>query len=588
MATYQINQDNPPTGAGYLPGDVVECPSWAVVPSWLYIGDEQWVPNDTVRIKKTLTGGLEYLDVGSEQIPMITLFPSGDTSFVTDSANFAAAITVASVSGGQVTVTPGDYWVKDVELHSGVAIVSNSLPAMNFSAVCPDLGLDVTTPFLGGVRFNGTGTEVVFRANTTARVATDTLASPDDVAVSGIKLSGLVGVNVASLITAGAQDHSGIAFSVLENLYGYKIKGTFIDLTNPQHVNGRNFKVIDGNHVFRVAANHSACQPGNSHFSDIYQYSWSMPDGAFVGKNTDYAILLETIDTGRDFGGNLLNYVTLNGRIQCNGFRDTTLNRTRGNCAIKIRGASLSKSVNLCRITGTDIEGKLTYGIDAKYATGLRISTDGWSNYADFVAGIKIKNSLQTFIDSNSYDTTLFIDTTSSVYLNGFVRYFSRDNNEAATSQVGKGIYTVFAEVTNISEPPTYTAIKTNGETFLQLGTANSYSLRFSESENVLRSKLIPFASSITPQTGNRTWQRWEASKVLLSGATTTQTLPLIDSKMDGVEYTFKSTDANAHTIATQSGQLIDGAATYALAAGLAVTLMAVATGTKWVVIAKA
>lgn len=66
MATYQINQDNPPTGAGYLPGDVVECPSWAVVPSWLYIGDEQWVPNDTVRFKKTLTGG-SVISVGGSQ-----------------------------------------------------------------------------------------------------------------------------------------------------------------------------------------------------------------------------------------------------------------------------------------------------------------------------------------------------------------------------------------------------------------------------------------------------------------------------------------------------------------------------------------
>jgi hypothetical protein len=56
---------------------------------------------------------------------------------------------------------------------------------------------------------------------------------------------------------------------------------------------------------------------------------------------------------------------------------------------------------------------------------------------------------------------------------------------------------------------------------------------------------------------------------------------------MNGVEFTFKARDANAHTITGQSSQQIDGGANYALAAGTSVTVMAVSAGTKWVITSK-
>jgi len=536
-------------------------------------------------VTNPVTGGIEIPSVG-----IVVLVPSGDQSFYTDSQAMQETIDyLAENGGGNISLLPGTYFVKDVELKSGVSITCDTLPAMNFNQVCADLGFNPSNPFNGGAIFQGTGIETVFKCKTVDYVRASGGYDANDIPISGVRLSGLVGYNIKSLLTAGAQDQCSLAFSVFEHLYGYKISGTFIDLVNIQHINGRNFKSVDCNHALRIGAYHSACQPGNSHFSDIYNYSWAEPAGnAFPGKSTDWAIKLDVRDTGRAFGGGLLNYVTLNGRIQCNAFRDTVLNRTRGNCAILVEGTP-TIPVNLCQLSGTDIEGKVTYGIVAKNTTGLRIKVDGWSNFGDFVAGIKVKNSLQMIVESNSYDTSMHIDG-SSVYMSGFLRYYAIDNletNPNNRSNFAKGIYTVFAGFLSTDEPPTYTPLKTNGVTFMQLGSSRNNSIQYSESENVLRPLFVPIANQIVLQTTSRTWVHTDAARVMLSGAVTTQTLPIISSVNDGVEFTFKATDGNAHTIATQSGQLIDGAATYSLAAGLAVTIMAVASGTKWIVIAK-
>lgn len=539
---------------------------------------------------RLIAAGIAQESIYAEQSKKIeyVLTPSGSAS--KDSDDLQKLINfLAKNDGGTIILSPGNYYFSNIELRSGVTIQGKSLPIMNFNQVCPDLGFDSVLPFKGGAVINGTGTETIFYCNTTDLSATGSTVNPLDVAVSGVTLRNLVASNVASLITCGARDHNGLAFSTLENLFGFKITGTFIDLVNPQHINGRYIKAVDCNHLLRVGAYHSACQPGNSHFSDLYNYSWSIPSGTYTGKNTDWAIKLDArLSAGGGSGGGALNYVTLNGRIQCNAFRDVSLDRTRGNSHILIDGTATTK-VNACAILGTDIEGYATYGIKANYATNLTIRTDGFSGNNISVASIKISNSLQTTIQSNNLDTTLWIDGSSSVYLSGFLRYYARDNNESSgqSSAYAKGIYTVFAECTNTAEPPTYTAIKTNGVTFLQFGTSNSYNIQLSESENVLRKTLIPFANSITAQTGARTWNRWESSTVLLSGASSTQTLPVVNSNMDGVEFTFKSTDANSHTISGQSSQQIDGAATYTLAAGASVTVMAVSSGTKWVITSK-
>lgn len=60
MATYPINDENPPTGAGYRPGDIVVCPPGSVVPRWKYVGDEQWVPANVVEfVENEVTGGIK-------------------------------------------------------------------------------------------------------------------------------------------------------------------------------------------------------------------------------------------------------------------------------------------------------------------------------------------------------------------------------------------------------------------------------------------------------------------------------------------------------------------------------------------------
>ena len=536
-------------------------------------------------------GSMGYSDGTNWILKTAILFPSGDTTFATDSSELQAIIDVLSAyGGGCIELLPKNYWIKDIILKSGVSIVCPSLPAMNFNQVCPDLGFNAITPFLGGAVLNGTGVETIFTCNTSANTSDGTV-NANDVAVSGVRLSGLVANNVASLVTAGGQDHNGLAFTILEHLYGNNISGTFLKLVNPQHINGRYLKAINCNHLLHIQANHAACQPGNSHFSDTYNYSLALPVGdTNAGKSTDWAYKLETIvPTSAGKGGGTLNYVTLNGRIQSNAFKDATLNRTRGNAHIVVQGANATYPVNSCEINGTDIEGNVTYGIYASYTQNLKIKVNGWAGNTQHVAAIKLKNNcMQTFIESNSIDTTLWIDTTSSCYLTGYIRYYATDNLEGTNrkSMYAKGLYTVIAEcLSGSTEPPTYTNIDTNGTTFFQMISSNSYNMRLSETNKVFKRTLVAFQEPNNAVTADRTWNRWEASTVLLSTNNTTQTLPIIDADMDGVRFTFKSTDTSTHTIVGQSAQTIDGAANKALAALGFVTVQAESTGTKWLIV---
>ncbi|HAR37480.1 MAG TPA: hypothetical protein DCS09_02250 [Porphyromonadaceae bacterium] len=513
--------------------------------------------------------------------------PSGDETFVIDSAALQAAIdSLAATGGGVISLRGGIYYAKDVELKSGVSIIGNAVPSMNPNQCCPDLGLSATTPFASGAVFKGTGIETVFFCNTDDLEAPLSAAfNPLDIAISGTMLANIAGWDILSLITAGAANHLGLGFCNLENLYGYGIDGTFIDLVNPQHVRGKNLKVIDGNHLLRVGAYHCACQPGNSYFEDLYLYSWAEPSGAYAGKNTDWGIKLDSRSAGASVGGGALNYIQFGGRIQVNGFRDVSLDRARGNACIKIEGTTAPYQVNSCSLSGLDLEGKWSYGVSAINTTNMHYSVAGTSSENDFIAVIKVKNALQNVISSHTAGMTLSVIGTSSAVFSGFLKFYAYDYVDGY-SDSALGVYMLISRYTSGGgSAPVYTPIKTNGVVQLQLGYTEGYRLEMSGSENVLRPSLIPIARQITPITADKTWNRWEASTVLLSGAITTQTLPVIDSKIDGVEFTFKSADSNTHTIVGQSSQLIDGAANYALGAGLQVTVMAVATGTKWVVV---
>jgi len=43
MAIFQNNDATPPTGAGYNPGDILQCPAGSPVAAWRYVGDDLWV-----------------------------------------------------------------------------------------------------------------------------------------------------------------------------------------------------------------------------------------------------------------------------------------------------------------------------------------------------------------------------------------------------------------------------------------------------------------------------------------------------------------------------------------------------------------
>ena len=521
---------------------------------------------------------------------VVSLSPSGDDAFVHDTAAIQGAIDgLYALGGGVVTLNTGDWYAKDITLKSGVSVVGVALPRLVPIAVCPDLGMDAANPFPGGVVFRGTvGDEIVFKANTSDLPAPASDAyNAADVAVTGVKLSCLCADGVASLLTCGGANHSGLAFSVLEFLFGNDIQGTFVDLVNPQHVNGRMIKAFSANHLLRVGAYHAACQPGNSYFNDLYLYSWAEPNGTYVGKNTSWGIKLDTRSAGTSVGGGPLNFVTLGGRIQVNGFRDAELNRSRGNACIVCEGASSSLPVNSCNLLGLDLEGRWSYGVKLTNCTNCRVCVDGVADAVSMVATLKVKTSSNVLVESPILQFTVWIDIQSSVFLSGFIRYYSRDENEVGSerSQVAKGIYTVYAKYSSGTTSPVYTPIKTNGATYLQLGVSNSYGIELSESEHVLRRTFTPIAENISSQTANKTWNRWEACVCKLSTTPTTQTLPVIDSKIDGVVFTFKSIDASSHIIQGQSGQTIDGSATYALAGNNSVRLIADGVTKTWWVI---
>lgn len=517
----------------------------------------------------------------------VPIEPSGDVTFATDSAALQSAIdTLSAAGGGVISLRGGIYYAKDVELKSGVSIIGNSLPTMNPTACCPDLGLSATTPFLSGAIFKGTGVETVFFCNTMDLVDPVSSAfNPLDVAVSGVMIANIAGWDILSLITTGAQNHLGLGFCTLENLFGYGIDGTFVDLVNLQHVRGKNIKVIYGNHLLRIGAYHCACQPGNSYFEDLYLYSWAEPDGTYVGKNTSWGIKLDSRNAGTSVGGGALNYIDISGRVQVSGFKDTSLDRTRGNACIVVEGAGSSYVVNSCSITGIDVEGKWSYGVNALNTTNMNYGIAGCSSEAHFIAILKSRDALQTVVSSHAASMTMHLSGTQSTTFSGYLKYYAYDYTHGLSFKA-LGIYMVFYKYSSGGgTAPVYTAIKTNGVCRIQPTYQESYSLEVAGEDTVLRSILIPTARSITPITADKTWNRWEASTVLLSGAITIQTLPVIDSKMDGVEFTFKSTDSNTHTIVGQSSQQIDGAANYALAAGGQVTVMAQYSGTRWVVV---
>ena len=88
MATYQNVDGTPPTGAGYEPGDILESPPGYPVASWKYVGDDKWVPGDTVTATKTLTRGIEIsaggtviglqkLDIINQDNPAVKIYRGG-------------------------------------------------------------------------------------------------------------------------------------------------------------------------------------------------------------------------------------------------------------------------------------------------------------------------------------------------------------------------------------------------------------------------------------------------------------------------------------------------------------------------------
>lgn len=503
-----------------------------------------------------------------------------------DTAHAVGQGVIVGLPSGQITI--------DTTLtpRNGCGMIG-VMPRMVFLYGCADLGWS----YSGGTVFVGTGTETLITYQTSA-VAQGSIAAACN-SVNGVLLQGFGVENCRRFCEIGGANNYGIAFSRFQDIALLNVgitAGNVVDyameLGNFHHLRMDNlyaYKCVGLVHGYAHMPR-STCQPGNSLWTKLNVLSWRHAASSLYPES---GVKLEA-KTGTNTEGSSLNYVVVD-EVQSNCY---TLVRTErsGSASLKLQGeynanATLKSVVNACQLLATDTEGGWESLISAKMTTNCFIRVKGTSsgvsaNEASPVVtqGILVSDTYQLRVDCPNYDMS-YRDSrdnsqTSSCVWSGYLRSSLRTAISTGVNYQPYGVFMQLKDKTGTSYASPRLVIN---------GTSSGDYQMYWDENNLIRSVLTPIVG-IAPAsvTANTTWNRWEAGTKILSGAVTTQTLPVVASSCDGISFTFQANDANAHTIATQSSQTINGSSTYALSAGESVTVTAVNTGTpRWVITAK-
>lgn len=302
------------------------------------------------------------MNFGNYDVTRYGASPSA-TGAVNSTAMQAAIDAAAAAGGGQVFIPAGTYTLaSSLTLKRGVAIKGVYPGVTPLNASSWDIDWDVATGTI--LTFPG-GT--VFTQDTSGGLGTLS-------AIDGIVIESLGFNNVASIVTCGATNKSGICGSQIRNIIASNVTGTAFDLKNAMHLSVTNIKIADCYQFIVFTGDYDSAvinhNPGNSIFQDLY----CLTSTAGMAQPT---IHIRTLDPNGN--GTPCGLIRFKG-VQVNRWGNTV----HAGAHLKLEGADLTAAITTCVFEDIDLEGYAQHRIWLVNAEKNRfIMTAGSSTQSD-------------------------------------------------------------------------------------------------------------------------------------------------------------------------------------------------------------